>query len=108
MALADEMKNLVEEMRVGKAERRRRLGEIRKETAEDLSGFTSSRKRMSGDLRGTLRASTETVKEEVSRLRKDFRAKHKLVKEEIQAMKRVWRGAPETPKKLRKETYPKE
>lgn len=108
MSLADEMRNLIEEIKVGKAQRKRRLGEIKKETAEDLSDFASTRKEMAAGLRETLKASAKTIKEEVSTMRRGFRAEHEQVKEEIQAMQKVWEGTPEPSEKQRKKkTYPK-
>lgn len=109
MSLADELKNIVEEIRAGKAERRQRLGEIKKETTGDLSQFASARKKMATDLRESLAANTQTVKGEVSAMRRGFQTEHKQLKEEIQAMKGVWESAPEPSETQRKKkTYPKE
>lgn len=107
MVLADELKNLVGEIKAGKAERRQRLGEIKREITGDLSSFASARRKMAGDLRESLAANTRTTKEKVSVLMGGFRAEQKQLKEEVRAAKKVWKGVPEVSSKPRKETYPK-
>lgn len=92
MPLADELKNLVGEIKAGKAERRQRLGEIKKETTGDLSQFASARKKMAVDLRESLAANTQIIRGEVSAMRRGFQAEHKQLKEEIQSAKKVWKA----------------
>ena len=65
MSMADDMKNICQDIVNSRAERIERVNEIRKDTGRMINDFSNERKRMGNELRDDLRKHTAGIKKEV-------------------------------------------
>lgn len=73
MSMADDMKNICQDIVNARAERIERVNEIRKDTGRMINDFSNERKRMGRELRDDLRKHTAGIKKEVKGKLKEFK-----------------------------------
>lgn len=73
MSMADDMRDICQDIVNARAERVERVSEIRKDTGRMINDFSNERKRMGNELRDDLRRHTAGIKKEVKGKLKEFR-----------------------------------
>ena len=73
MSMADDMRDICQDIVNARAERVERVNEIRKDTGRMINDFSNERKRMGNELRDDLRKHTAGIKKEVKGKLREFR-----------------------------------
>lgn len=74
MSMAEDMRNICQDIASARAERIERVSEIRRDTNKMINDFSNERKRMGKELRDDLRKYTAGIKKEVKGKLKEFKS----------------------------------